>query len=171
MTIEQKTSLPPVSEAWKGFYSASGVRLLESAVKHAKESGRDTLLTTDITLVLLQEETIRSILEKVHLDPNRVGRLLACDLEFGLRQFNFPHFGTRFIDTFLPDILTKAGNESKEAGASKTRAGDIMMAIYNFTGPDGKALREALSSGKEKGVSFPTELRSVINQVEAPWTA
>lgn len=166
VTLEKGTTAAS-SEKWKEIYSLSGVRLLESAVAHAKELKQSSLRLTDIVLVLPQEETIQEIPHKLNLKPEAIRKFLESKLA---NSHSWPAPGVTH-DRSIGDIIKVAKKESEDQGASKIRAGDIMMAILESSTTSGQALKEALSSGKEKGVSFLNQLRHVINQVEEPWTA
>lgn len=160
-TAEKKTE-SPIIEAFKSECSVNGKKLLESADSFAQLSKHD-LGVQDIATTLFWNTTILEVLQEVNMNPQQ-----ACKtfIESMLSDRNkYKPSGS------IQDIFNVAREESVKAGSSRIRAGDIMMAIYNSQTLAGKALKEALSSGKEKGVSFLPQLRNAINQVEKPWKA
>ncbi len=158
-TAEQQRASPTI-EDFKSQCSSGGKKLLESADSFAQLSKHD-LGIQDIAITLFWNTTILEVLQEVNINPQQ-----ACKtfIESVLSARNkYKPAGS------IQDIFSAARKESTESGAFRIRAGDILIGIYNSQTLAGKALKETLSSGKEKGVSFLTQLRSAVNQVEKPW--
>lgn len=161
IVMEQPAETPTI-EAFKSECSINGKKLLESADSFARLSKRN-LGVQDIATTLFWNTTILEVLQEVNINPQQ-----ACKafIESILSDRNkYKPAGS------IQDIFNVAREESVEAGSSKVRAGDILIAIYNSQTLAGKALKEALSPVKEKGVGFLPQLRNIINQVEKPWKA
>lgn len=160
-TAEQKIASPAIEEL-KSQCSSNGKKLLESADSFAQLSKHD-LGVQDIAITLFWNTTILEVLQEVHINPQQACKTFIESTLSDRNKYN--PAGS------IQDIFNVAREESVKAGASRIRAGDIMMATYNSPTRAGKALKEALGSGFEKGVSFLPQLRNAIDQVEKPWTA
>lgn len=163
-TLEQGTKTPTV-EVFKSKCSPIGKRVLESSEYFAKRFKHDQVEISDIAHALFWNAAILEELKKVNIGSEQALRSFVAKTN---------RDGNIYISAgSIQDIFNVALEESTKAGASRIRAGDILMAVYNSPTSAGEALREALFflSGQRKGTSFPTQLRSVINQVEKPWAA
>ncbi|MEK7450871.1 MAG: hypothetical protein AAB662_02960 [Patescibacteria group bacterium] len=160
-TAEQKRASPAIEEL-KSQCSSNGKKLLESADSFAQLSKHD-LGVQDIATTLFWNTTMLEALQEVHVNPQQACKTFIESISSARNKYK--------PTGSIQDIFDVAREESLKAGSSKIRVGDIAMAIYNSPTRAGRALKEALESGLEKGVSFQTELRSVINTIEKPWAA
>lgn len=164
MTTEQtKTSFS--IEAFKAQCSQNGIKVLGSAEYFTYVLNHNKLEVSDVARALFWNDAVKGVLKKINIDSEQALRYFVAKMN---RDGNIYRSAGS-----IQDIFNVALEESTKAGASRIRAGDILMAVYNSPTSAGEALKEALFllSGQQKGVSFPTQLRSTINQVEKPWAA
>lgn len=161
-TAEKKTE-SPIIETFKSECSVNGKKLLESAEWFAKRFKHDLVGVQDIATALFWNMAILEVLENLNISSPQATESFVETILSGRKN----HKSTGSTQ----DIFNVALKESKQAGASKIRAGDIMVAILESTTTSGEALKEALSFSQEKGVSFLTQVRNEVRQVEKPWAA
>ena len=163
MTLVKQERENPTIDDFTSQCSPSGEKLLVQSVKLALRLDHHGLGISAVATALFWEGTIIETLQEIHIDS-------SLALKSFLERVLSGQSEDKPDNSLMQDIFSVARKESMESGASKVRAGDILIAIYNSPTLTGKALREALSPGREKGVSFLTQLRSAVDQVEKPWT-
>lgn len=162
MTIEQKTSLPPVSEAWKGFYSANGVRVVESAVAVAQRLGHANLNEIHLGLALVEDPIAQDILTTAGMDSQMVKEALKPELERMLTTA--PPTDSRSFTAIVNAALAENIKFGKKDGL--IGVGNLLEGLYQSSTLAGQALRKVLIPKVKTVSDVLARLRNATNRAE-----